>query len=108
MFVVLFMAVIVRVLEVVRGNGHHQAAVLHAFQANEAIGKLGHLGRFAMDDQHFKAGVVIQVGMAGGDHQIVVCMLHLGELFRDAVGVVVVDEGDRAHHGRRPEPQSAR
>jgi hypothetical protein len=78
-FVAMFMAVFMRVFDGVRGNGHHQAAMLHALEADEAIGKLGNLGRFAVDDQHFKAGVVVKVGMAGGDHQLMVLMLHLGE-----------------------------
>ena len=50
-----------------------------------------------MHDQHFEAGIVVQVGMAGGDHQFVLRVLHLGQFFRDAAGVVVVDERDGAN-----------
>ena len=94
----MFVVVIVGVLNDVRGNGHHQAPVLHAFQAYEAICKLGHPGRFAVDDQYFKARVVVEVSVAGRDHKFVMCMLDFSELFRDAVSVVVVDEGDRTDH----------
>jgi hypothetical protein len=37
--------------------------------------------------------------MTGRDHQIVVCMLKLGELLYDAVGMMFVDEGDCAYYG---------
>ncbi len=67
-FVAVIMAVFVRVLYGMCGNGHHQATVLHALQSNEQVGKMGHSGRFAMDDQHFEARVVIQMGVAGGDN----------------------------------------
>ena len=60
---------------------------------------MGHSGRFAMDDQHFEARVVIQMGVAGGDDEFVAGMLDFGEFFRDAVGVMIVDQGDRAHDG---------
>ena len=51
-----------------RRHGHHQAAMLHAFEADQPIGKLFHMSRFSMHDQHFQAGIVVQVRMAGGDH----------------------------------------
>ncbi len=99
-FVVVLMAVLLGVLNGVRGNGHYQAPVLHTFEADKAVGKLRHPGRFAVNDQHFKAGVVVEVGVTGGDHKLVVCVLNFSELFRDAVSVVVVDEGDGADHSR--------
>ena len=37
-------AVHVRVLNLVGRNGHHQAAVLHALEADQQIRKLGNLG----------------------------------------------------------------
>ncbi len=43
--------------------------------ADEAVGKMCYGGRFAMNDQHFQAGLVIQVRMTGRDHQLMMCML---------------------------------
>ena len=100
MLVGVYVLVGVLVFNRVRGNGHHQTPVLHALQADELIGKMGHLGRLAMYDQHLEAGVVVQVRVASRDHQFVVLVLRLGQFFRNAAGVVVVDEGYRAHHGR--------
>ena len=84
MFVVvlMFVSVPVCVLQRVRRNGHHQAAVLHALQADQPVGKLLHPRRLAVDDQHLKAGVVVKVGMAGGNHQIVVLRAALQSVFR--------------------------
>ena len=80
-------------------NRHDEAAVLDAFEADEAFGEALDVGGGAVDDQHFEAGVVIEVGVAGGDDQVVVLVLEAGELVGDAVGVVVVDEGDSADDG---------
>ena len=56
-------------------NAHHQPSVLNALQANQAIRKLLHSCRIAMNDQHLQAGVMIEVGMTGGNNQVVVGML---------------------------------
>jgi hypothetical protein len=53
MFVAVFELVLVRVFNRVRRNGHYEAPVLHAFEADEQIRKLGNLSRFAMHDQYF-------------------------------------------------------
>ena len=74
--------------------------MLHALQPDQPVGKLGHLSRFAVHDQDFKTGVVVQMRMAGGDHHFVVRVLRLSQFLCDTAGVVVVDEGHRAHHGR--------
>ena len=71
--------------------------MLHAFQRNEIAGELFHRRRLAMHDQHFQAGIVIQMRVAGGDHQFVMLMLQLGQFFADAVLVMVVDQGDGSH-----------
>ena len=62
-----------------RGHSHHQAAVLHAFEADEQVGEVLDAGGLAVDDEHFKAGVVIEMRVAGGDNQVVVLVLQLGE-----------------------------
>ena len=54
----------------------------------------------AVDDQHFKAGVVIEMRMRGRNHQAVVLVLRFSELLGDAVGGVVVDERDGADDDR--------
>jgi hypothetical protein len=40
---------------------------------------------------------VVQVGVTGGDDQIVMLVLKLGELFAYAVRMVVIDQGDGSH-----------
>ena len=64
--------VLVLVLDRVRRNGHYQPSVLDALEPDEAVGKLSDARRLAVHDEHLEAGVVVQVGMAGGNHQIVV------------------------------------
>jgi len=98
--VLVLVAVFAVVFDGVRGYGHDQTPVLHTLEADEAVGELGHLGRFSVNDQHFKTGVVVKMRMAGGDDEFVTGVLHFSQLFRDAAGVMVVDEGDGAHHGR--------
>src|SRR5580658_5086172 len=82
------------------GNGHHQAAVLHAFEADEPIGKLFYRGRLAVDNQRLETGVVVQVRVAGGDDQVMTGVLKLGQLFRNSTSVMVVNQGDSADDGR--------
>jgi hypothetical protein len=77
----------------------NQATVLHAFQPDEPVGKLLDLAGFAMDDEHFKAGVMVKMRMTGGDYQMMEGVLQVGELFADAMGVVIVDERDGADDG---------
>jgi hypothetical protein len=92
--------VLVPGLEPMRRNGHHQAAVLDAFEADEKIGEVLDARSLAVDDQHFKAGVVIKMRMARGNHQVVVLVLRLREFLGDSVGVVVKDQSDGADDGR--------
>jgi hypothetical protein len=74
--------------------------MLHTFQPDEAVCKPGHLGRFAVDDQYLKAGIVVQVCVTGGNHQFVIRVLQLGQFFGNPRGVMVVDEGNSAHYSR--------
>jgi len=64
MFVVAFLFVLVGMLNRMFRNAHHQPSVLHAFQANQQIRELGNLGRFAVHNQYFQAGFVVQMGVA--------------------------------------------
>jgi len=80
-------------------DGHDQAAVMHAFKPYESVSELGDSGGLAVHDEDFQAGVVVEVGVAGGDDELVAGVLQLGEFVADSPGVVVVDKGDGAHHG---------
>ena len=51
-----------------------------------------------MHDEHFKAGVVVEMGVTGGDHQFMVSVLQVSQLVGDAVRVVVIDQGDGSYH----------
>jgi hypothetical protein len=93
------MQVFLRLFNRMGWNGHDQTAVLHAFQANQPVSELGDGGGLAVHDEDFEAGVVVEVGVACGDDELVAGVLQLGEFFADSPGVVVVDNGDGAHHG---------
>jgi len=60
-------------------DGHDQAAVLHAFKAYESVSELGDSGGLAVHDEDFQAGVVVEVGVAGGDDELVAGVLQLGK-----------------------------
>ena len=64
MLVTVLVFVLVRVFDCVLRDAHHQPSVLHAFQANQQIRELGNLGRFAVHNQYFQAGFVVQMGVA--------------------------------------------
>lgn len=81
-------------------NGHDEPTVLNTFQANQAASECLDPSRFAMDDEDLQAGIMIEVRMAGRDHQFVVCVLKCGQLLANAVGVMVVDERDGANYRR--------
>ena len=57
----------VRVLwfEFGRRHSHHQAAVLHTLEADEQVGEVLDAGGLAVHDQDFKAGIVVEMRMAG-------------------------------------------
>lgn len=82
------------------GDGHYQAAVLDAFEADEKVGEVLDAGGLAVNDQDFKTGVVIEMRMTRRHDEVVVLVLHLGELLGDSGGVVVVNERDGADDGR--------
>ncbi|SPE19865.1 hypothetical protein SBA5_250095 [Candidatus Sulfotelmatomonas gaucii] len=81
------------------GHGHDQAAMLHAFEADEDVGEVLHAARLAVNDQHFKTGIVVEVRVARGNDEVVMRMLRFSEPLGDAVRVVVEDEGNGADDG---------
>ena len=80
------------------GCGHHETAVLHSFEADEPIGQLLDLRRLTVHDEHFEAGIEVEMSMAGRNDQLMVCVLDFGELLSDSVGVVIVDQSHRSNH----------
>jgi len=42
---------------------------------------------------------MVKVRMAGRDNEILVCMLQHGQLLSDLIGMMVVDQSDRAYNG---------
>jgi hypothetical protein len=89
-------AVVMFRIEGVRRDGHNQTSVLDSLEADQTVCELLDASRLSVNDKNFEAGVVVEVGVAGGDNQFVVLVLEFGELFCDAIGVVVVDESDGA------------
>jgi hypothetical protein len=67
--------------------------MLNAFQPNQAPCKLLNFSGFAVHDEHFKAGIVVEMSVAGGDHQLMMRVLQIGQFVGDAMHVVVIDEG---------------
>jgi hypothetical protein len=60
------------------GRTHHQPSMLHALDADEQIGQLLNLLRFAFHHDNFKTSVVVEVSMNGGNDFTVVLMLYVG------------------------------
>ena len=73
---------------------HHKPPVLYAFQANEAACELLDLSRSSVHDEHLETRIVVEMRVAGRDHQLVMGMLDLRQLLCDSVSVMVVDKGD--------------
>jgi hypothetical protein len=57
--------------------GHHKPAVLNAFQTNQATCKSFNLSGFAVHNKHFKTGFVVEMGVAGRDHQFMVALVQI-------------------------------
>ena len=92
--------VFVRVPGIQRRHRHYQAAVLHPFETDEKVGEVFDARGLAVDDQHFKTGIVIEMRMRGGNNQVVVFVLRFSELLGNPMGMMVVDERDGADDGR--------
>ena len=81
------------------GHRHHQAAVLDTLESNQQVCKVFHTRGFAMNDQYFKTGIVVEMRVSGGDNEVVVRVLRFSELFGDAGGMVVIDQRNGANDG---------
>jgi len=49
------------VLGVKRRNGHDQPTVLHTLEPDKQVGKALHAGGLAVNNQHFEAGIEVQM-----------------------------------------------
>lgn len=81
--------------EVLSGCGERKLAVLHALGGYEPLREVAHLLAGALEDEHFKAVVMVEVHMQRGDDDVVHVVLYLGESLCEVALVVVVDEGER-------------
>lgn len=81
-------------------NRDDESPMLHTFQADQTSSELLHLSSFAMDNEDFQAGIVIEMCVTGRNDQFVMGVLKFGELLGNSVSVVVIDERDGADHRR--------
>lgn len=65
-------------IEGMGGHGFYQAAVLHAFEPDEAVGELLDIGGLAVNDQDLKTRFVIEMGVAGGNDEVMEVVLKIG------------------------------
>ena len=79
---------------------HDQLAVLHTFDADQAIGQFLYLSEPALDHHDFQAHIMVKVGMYGGDDDFVILVLQLHQLLRQKPGVMIVNESHGAHDQR--------
>jgi hypothetical protein len=70
--------------------------MLNAFGGDEFVGNLLHDGGLATDDKDLQAVVVVEVDVEGGNDQLVVVVLNVGERGLDVLFMMVVNEGDGA------------
>ena len=91
--------VFVRVLGIEGGNGHHQAAVLNALEPDKKIGETLDAGSLAVNNQHFQAGIEVQMRVTRRNNQVVVFVLHFRELLGDPMGMMVENQGHGADDG---------
>jgi len=82
------------------GRAHDEPPMLHAFSADKTVCKLLHILRGPTKYDHFEAILVVEVGMQGRNNYFMVFVLEIGELLRQKAGVMVVNQGDRAHDER--------
>jgi hypothetical protein len=76
------------------GGTHYELPVLHAFCADELVSKRLNVSRFSPQHHDFQAVVMVEMSVDGGNDDLVMGVLQIGQLFREEAGVVVVDEGD--------------
>ncbi|MGA9463627.1 MAG: hypothetical protein WBV28_12620 [Terracidiphilus sp.] len=81
-------------------NRHDQPPVLHAFQADQSASEFLDPSGLPVDDEDFQARIMVKMSMTGRDHQVVVCVLQFGQFLGYAVGMMIVNQRDRAYHDR--------
>jgi len=64
------------------GRTHNEAPMLHALGADEPIGQLLHLSRFAAKDNHFQATLMVEMCVQRGNDDLVIVVLEIGQLLR--------------------------
>jgi hypothetical protein len=72
--------------------------VLYAFGRDKFVSDLLNQPRFAAHDQNLQAIVVIEMDMEGGNNDLVVIVLDVGQCGLDVLFVVVVNQSDRARN----------
>ena len=65
-------------IEFMRRHGLNKPAVLDTLKTDQAICEFLHLRRFTMNNQDFKARVMIEVRVAGGDYKVMKSVLQIG------------------------------
>lgn len=72
---------------------------------DQSVGKLLNVPRLTAQEYHFKAGIVVEMGVQGRDNDFVVFVLKISELLGKKPSVVVIDQRNcpddrsfRGHH----------
>src|ERR1035441_5931829 len=87
-------------LQLLPRGGDGQASVFDAFRADQHVGHLPHHGALASHHQNFQAVIVIQVNVERGEDGVMEIVLDAGEFLAQQAHVVIIDQGDGAHHLR--------
>jgi len=74
--------------------------MLHALCTDELVRQLLDILRLSAKYDYLQATLVVEMRMQGGNDDCVILVLEIGELLRQQPGVMIVDEGDRAHDKR--------
>ena len=72
--------------------------MLNALGADQPVGQLLYFFGFPAKDDNLETAFMIQVGMQRGDDHVMMLVLEVCKFFGQKAGVVVVDEGNGAHH----------
>ena len=70
------------------------------FRTDEAVREFLYIPRFAPKRDDFKAEVVVQVHVQGGNDKGMALVLQIGQFLRQKPSVMVIDQGERAYHRR--------
>ena len=77
---------------------HHKPPVLHAFGADQTVGKPLDISRFPAKYHDLQAILMVKMGVQGRNNQVVALMLQVDQLLWKKPGVMIVDQGDGANH----------